>query len=76
MVGGGKRSKGDGGERVPEMREVNPPRASMLGSTSGGLMCSVKGPSKGWFSRRVFLHWPMLGQLRVRLSLEVEPEIS
>lgn len=72
MVGGGRRSNGEGVERVLAIREVNPSRASMLGSDSGGLMCIVKGPRKGWFSRRVFLHRPMFGQLSVRLSLELE----
>lgn len=70
MVGGGRSSKGDKGEMVPAMREVKSPTASMAGSTSGGLTCSVRASHKGWFPRRVSLHRPMLGQLRVRLSLE------
>lgn len=70
MVGGGRRSKGDRGEMVPVIREVNSPTASIAGSTSGGLTCSVRASHKGWFPKRVSLHRPMLGQLRVRLSLE------
>lgn len=63
-------SKGDRGEMVPVMREVNSPTASMTGSTSGGLTCSVRASHKGWLPKRVSLHRPMLGQLRVRLSSE------
>lgn len=70
MVGGGRRSKGDRGEMVPAMREVNSPTASMTGSTSGGLTRSERGSHKGCFPKRVCLQRPMLGQLRVRLSLE------
>lgn len=55
---------------VPVMREVNSPTGSMTGSTSGGLTCSVSASHRGWFSKRVSLHRPMLGQLRVTLSLE------
>lgn len=69
MVGGGSRSKGEEGQMVQEMSDVNFPRASIAGSTSGGLMQRLKGPCRGWFSTSVFLHWPMLGQLRVRWIL-------
>lgn len=76
MVGGGRRSKADAGQMVPEMSDVNSPRDSMAGSTSSGLIRSARGPCRGGFSRRIFLQCPMLGQLRVKLILGQEVELS